>query len=426
MRHPVSRSTCLLLLAAGTALTACDRNPTAAARPAAVRAEPVNYGNAQPSAAKPFKTETIASFDDPWALTFVADDRMLLTEKPGRMWIVTRTGRKTPVSGVPAVHYEGQGGLLFVIASPRFAQDHRVYFTYSEPGEDGDGLALARATLVESSGTAALTDVSVLWRQLPRGAGGQFGGYIAFAPDGGSLFLTVGERQRFTPAQDPDQALGKILRLTLDGKPAPGNPGAGRTGATTIGIIDPPQDTQAAPTAKTRQARMPAPNLTPAETWASGFRNPYGLAFDDQGRLWETEMGPKGGDELNLIERGANYGWPVVSYGDNYDGKPIPRPATHPEFKQPVLYWNPVIAPAGFTFYRGTMFPEWRGTAFVGGLGSNSLVQLAFDGASAREVARWDMGARIRFVLTGPDGALWLLEDGSGGRLLRLSSRRAV
>lgn len=406
-------------------LTACgkaeENGPTASSAEA-----PVNYGNAKPATSKPFRTEAIATFDDPWALTFVGNDRMLVTEKPGKLWLVTKAGAKTPVGGVPVVHHEGQGGLLFVIASPTFAQDRQVYLTYAEPGEGGDGLALARATLMEGAGGASLADLSVIWRQLPRGAGGQFGGYIAFSPDGQHLFLTVGERQRFTPAQDPDQALGKILRLTLDGKPAPGNPAAGKTGATSIGIIDPPEDTVAAATAKVRQATMPAPNLTPAETWVSGLRNPYGLAFDDQGRLWETEMGPKGGDELNLIEPGANYGWPLVSYGDNYNDKPIPRPDAKPQFRQPALYWNPVIAPAGFTFYRGNMFPEWRGSAFVGGLGSNLLVQITFDGIKPREAARWDMGARIRFVTAGPDGALWVLDDGDGGRLLRLSSRRSA
>ncbi|GGB40433.1 dehydrogenase [Sphingomonas metalli] len=424
MRHRPRHRRLALLMAGAALLAGCGRTQQPA-RSAAEPAEPVNYGSARPMATKPFRTEAIASFEDPWALTFIADDRMLVTEKPGALWIVTKAGRKIPVSGVPRVHYEGQGGLLFVIASPHFAQDHRIYLTYAEPGEGGDGLALARATLVDRGDTAALTGVEVLWRQLPRGAGGQFGGYIAFSPDQRFLFLTVGERQRFTPAQDPDQALGKILRLTLDGAPAPGNPGAGRQGATRIGLIDPPEDTQAAAGAKVRTVAMPGPNLTPAETWVSGLRNPYGLAFDDQGRLWETEMGPKGGDELNLIEAGANYGWPLVSYGDNYDGKPIPRPATRPEFRQPELYWNPVIAPAGFTFYKGAMFPEWRGTAFVGGLGSSTLVQLGFDGDHPREIARWDMDARTRFVLTGPDGALWLLEDGSGGRLLRLSSRRS-
>lgn len=385
---------------------------------------PVNYGTATATATKPFKVDPVASFDSPWALAFLPDQRMLVTEKPGKLWLVTAGGAKTSVSGVPAVQFEGQGGLLFVAIAPNFAQNRHVYLTYSEPGEGGSGLALARATL-DVGGQPALEDLEVLWRQVPRGKGGQFGGYIAFSPDGQYLFLTSGERQRFTPAQDPDQALGKILRLTLDGKPAPGNPGEGKVGGTTIGVIDPPANTGAAATAAVRKVTIPGPNLTPAETWTTGHRNPYGLAFDGAGRLWATEMGPQGGDELNLIEPGKNYGWPVVSYGKNYDDTPIPSPRGNAKFQEPALYWTPVIAPAGFAFYNGNMFPKWRGSAFVGGLAATALVRVAFDGGVPREAERWDMGARIRAVMAGPDGALWLLEDGSDGRLLRLSSNRA-
>ncbi|MEI5688494.1 PQQ-dependent sugar dehydrogenase [Sphingomonas kyungheensis] len=395
--------------------------PTEQAQAAAA---PVNYGNSKPAATKPFRTVPVATFDSPWALAFLPDATMLVTEKPGRLWLVTPNGGKTAVGGVPTVHDSGQGGLLFVATAPGFAQNRQIYLTYAEPGEGGDGLTLARATLGTADGKPALQGLEVLWRQLPRGNGGQFGGYIAFSPDGQSLFLTSGERQRFTPAQDPDQALGKILRLTLDGKPAPGNPHAGQTGAATIAVIDPPANTGAAAKAPVRKVTLTTPNLTPAETWTSGHRNPYGLAFDAQGRLWETEMGPQGGDELNLIEPGRNYGWPLVSYGDNYDGTPIAKPDSRPDLQQPVLYWNPVIAPAGFAFYAGNMFPEWRGSAFVGGLASTALIRLAFDGTSAREAERWDMGARIRAVMAGPDGGLWLLEDGDSGRLLHLVGNR--
>lgn len=414
------------LLGAGAFwLTSCGAptatDATAAQKPSA----PVNYGAATAAATKPFKVKAVASFDNPWAIAFLPDQRMLVTEKTGALQLVTAAGVKTPVAGVPAVHFEGQGGLLFVATSPTFAQNRHVYLTYSEPGQGGDGLALARATLDMNGAQPTLRDLQVLWRQLPRGAGGQFGGYIAFSPDGRYLFLTSGERQRFTPAQDPDQALGKILRLTLDGKPAPGNPQAGKTGATTIGVIDPPANTGAAASAPVRKATMPGPNLTPAETWSTGHRNPYGLAFDAEGRLWETEMGPQGGDELNLIEPGRNYGWPVVSYGKNYDDTPIGSPAGNANFQEPSLYWTPVIAPAGLAFYYGNMFPEWRGSAFVGGLASTALIRIAFDGTTAREAERWDMGVRIRAVMAGPDGALWLLEDGSDGRLLRMTSLRA-
>lgn len=408
-----------------TANVSATSAPAPRSASSVLRAAPANYGDRKPVADKPFDAHPIAAFDNPWALAFLPDGRMLVTEKPGRILLVSTAGAKTAVSSVPRVHYEGQGGLLFVALSPTYAQGGSIYLTYSEPGPGGDGLALARATLDLSGGGARLRNLKVLWRQVPRGDGGQFGGYIAFSPDNRSLFLTVGERQRFTPAQDPDQPLGKVLRLTLDGKPAPGNPGAGKVGAATVTITDPPEDTLAAAHAPGRREPTGSPNLTPAETWVTGLRNPYGLAFDDAGRLWETEMGPMGGDELNLIEPGRNYGWPLVSYGDNYDGKPIPRPPTRPDLAKPVLYWNPVIAPSGFAFYRGALFPQWRGSALVGGLSSQALVRLAFDGATAREAERWDMGARIRFVASGPDGAVWLLEDGNEGRLMRLTPKRS-
>jgi len=406
-------------------LTSCGTAQPAQNITASDASEPVNYGSSTPAATKPFRIKPVATFDDPWALAFLPDHRMLVTEKPGRLWLVATTGDKTPVDGVPQVHFEGQGGLLFVATAPDFAQSRHVYLTYAEPGAGGDGLALARATLDLASARPALRDLTVIWRQLPRGAGGQFGGYIAFSPDGRHLFLTAGERQRFTPAQDADQALGKVLRLTLDGKPAPGNPGAGRTGATTLGVIDPPDNSGSAASAPARKATMPSPNLTPAETWSTGHRNSYGLAFDAEGHLWETEMGPQGGDELNLIEPGRNYGWPVVSYGKNYDDTPIASPAGNARFQQPALYWNPVIAPAGLAFYQGSMFPQWRGSAFIGGLASTALIRVTFHGMVPREAERWDMGARIRAVMAGPDGALWLLEDGADGRLLRLTSSRA-
>lgn len=412
-------------LATFSALAGCG-SPNKAADPSNTpAAAPINYGSSQPTAAKPFAVTPVATFDNPWALAFLPDRTMLVTEKPGRLWLVKPDGAKAQVANVPQVHFEGQGGLLFVATSPTFARNRQVYLTYSEPGEGGDGLALARATLDTGGAQPALTDVEVLWRQLPRGKGGQFGGYIAFSPDGRYLFLASGERQRFTPAQDPDQALGKILRLTLDGKPAPGNPGAGKVGASTIAVIDPPENTGAAAKAAGRKVTLDTPNLTPAETWSTGHRNPYGLAFDTHGRLWETEMGPQGGDELNLIEPGRNYGWPLVSYGKNYDDTPIASPKGNARFQEPALYWNPIIAPAGLTFYTGQMFPEWRDSAFVGGLASTALIRIAFDGTVPREAERWDMGNRIRAVMTGPDGALWILEDGSDGRLLRLTSKRA-
>jgi glucose/arabinose dehydrogenase len=215
---------------------------------------------------------------------------------------VTQQGQKIPVAGTPPVYWQGQNGMLGVFLSPNYATDQSIYLTYVEPGDYGGGLALARAKLNITATAARLQNFEVLWRQMPKGKGGQEGGQIAFSPDGQYLFLTVGDRQRFTPAQDPNQPEGKILRLTLDGKPAPGNPEFGKTGAATIPLIDPPRDTEAAKTAKVVSTYVfPGPNMTPAETWASGFRTPYGMAFSPTGELWEVEHGPRGGDELNLI-----------------------------------------------------------------------------------------------------------------------------
>jgi glucose/arabinose dehydrogenase len=380
-----------------------------------------NFGNAKPNPVQPFDVTPVATFDTPWAIAFLPDGHMLVTEKPGKLYLVSQTGSKQQITGVPKVHYDGQEGLLDVAVSPHFGTDHMIYITYSEPGADGSGLALARAKLAGNT----LAGLQVIWRQIPFGNGGQLGGIVTFDPSGQYLFLSVGERQRFTPAQDPNQATGKILRLTLDGKPAPGNPGAGKVGASTVTVADPPKDTIAAQTAPGRKVRLPGPNLTPAETWSTGHRNPYGLAFDAKGTLWEVEMGPMGGDELNIIKPGKNYGWPVVSNGINYDNKPIPKHDTHPEFEKPVVYWTPVIAPAGLAFYYKNMFPQWKGSAFIGGLKSQALVRVAFGGPNgAREVDRWDMGHRIRDVAVGPDGALWLIEDEDQGRLLKLTLKK--
>src|SRR6476646_4477488 len=306
----------------------------------------VNAGEQKPEASLAFTMTTVATFELPWRLAFLPDGRMLITEKVGPVWLVSQQGEKIPVGHTPPVYWEGQNGMLGVFVSPHYATDQSIYLTYAEPGDYGGGLALARAKLNATATSARLENFEVLWRQLPRGKGGQEGAAVAFTPDGQYLFLTVGDRQRFTPAQDPDQPVGKILRLTLDGKPAPGNPNFDKTGAATIPLIDPPRDTEAAKTAKPVSAyTFPGPNMTPAETWTMGHRTPYGLAFSPTGELWELEHGPRGGDELNLIEKGKNYGWPLVEFADNYDATPIPRPDTHPEFAKPAIYWVPVIAP---------------------------------------------------------------------------------
>ncbi|MGH7655070.1 MAG: PQQ-dependent sugar dehydrogenase [Gemmatimonadaceae bacterium] len=386
----------------------------------------VNAGTQTPEATLPFTMTQVATFDLPWRIAFLPDGRMLITEKVGPLWLVTQQGAKTPVTNVPAVLAQGQGGMLGVYASPNYATDQSIYLTYSEPGEpSGSSLALARAKLAISDSTASLEGLQVIWRDGERGRGGQFGAAVAFSPDKQYLFLTVGDRQRMTPAQDPNQPLGKILRLTLDGTPAPGNPHAGEVGAATVPVTDPPRNTETAKTAPVvRTYTFPGPNLTPSETWTSGHRTPYGLAFAPDGRLWELEHGPRGGDELNLIEAGKNYGWPLVSYATNYDGVPIDSPDTRPDLAKPVIYWTPVIAPGNFTFYNGAMFPQWNGDALITGMASKSLTLVTFDGkGGATPTTRWDMGHRIRDIAVAPDGAIWMLEDSKSGGLFRATPK---
>ena len=386
----------------------------------------INAGEQQPEPSLPFKMEQVATLNLPWRIAFLPDGRMLITEKVGGVQLVTQQGAKTPVKNVPPVLSKGQGGQLGVFLSPHYAKDHFVYLTYSEPGEPGgSSLALARAKLALGPDSASLEDLKVIWRDGERGDGGQFGAQIAFSPDGRYLFLTVGDRQRMTPAQDPNQPLGKILRLTLDGKPAKGNPMAGKTGAPSVPVIEPPQDTEAAKTAPVvRTYTFPGPNLTPSETWTSGHRTPYGLAFAPDGRLWELEHGPRGGDELNLLEPGKNYGWPLVSYAVNYDGVPIASPATRPDLAEPVIYWTPVIAPGNMAFYNGKMFPQWNGSALISGLGSKALLRITFDGkGGAKPAERWDIGWRVRDVEVAPDGAVWMIEDSKTGGLYRVTPK---
>lgn len=392
--------------------------------PTSARAQ-VNAGSQAPEANLPFTMTPVATFDLPWRIAVLPDGRMLITEKPGALWLVTPQGAKTPVSNVPAVLHQGQGGMLGVYLSPQYATNRQVYLTYAEPGDGGSSLALARAQLSIGQGGASLDDLQVVWRQMPKGRGGQFGAAVAFSPDGQYLFLSVGDRQRMTPAQDPDQALGKVLRLTLDGKPAPGNPNAGKVGAASVPLIEPPRDTEVAKTARVVSTyTFPEPNQAPAETWSTGHRTPYGLAFSPDGRLWEVEHGPRGGDELNLIEPGKNYGWPLVSYSVNYNGVTIPSPDTRPDLTKPLIYWTPVIAPGSLTFYNGSLFPQWRGSALIGGMASQTLNRITFDGKGGAATAeRWNVGVRVRDVAVASDGALWLIEDATPGRLFRVTPR---
>lgn len=349
------------------------------------------------SSAAPFAATPVATFDEPWAMTFMPDGRLLVTEKKGVLKLVTIGGKSGAVSGVPKVAYAGQGGLGDVLLHPQFAKNGLVYLSYAEAGGGGaQGAAVARARLaLDADGGGRLLDTMVIWRQEPKVQGnGHYGHRLAFGVDG-KLWITSSERQKFTPAQDMASNLGKILRLNDDGSLPADNPFAKDGGIA-------------------------------AQVWSLGHRNVLGIAFDASGRLWAHEMGPKGGDELNLIERGANYGYPIVSNGNHYDGRDIPDHPTRPEFKAPKASWNPVISPAGLVIYSGTLFPQWRGDGLIGGLSSTSLIRIRFDGESAREAARYDMGERIREVEQGPDGAIWLLEDGDGGRLLKLTPRASA
>ena len=385
-----------------------------------------NAGALPPTPSPPFQLTKVAQFDLPWRIAFLPDGRMLVTEKTGKLFLANQSGHKLEVTGVPPVLHESQNGLLGVYLAPSYSNDGAIYLTYSEPGPipGTSSLALARATLKTGTGTAALEGLQVIWRDPIKGKGGQVGAALAFSPDQKFLFLTAGDRQRFTPAQDPNQPAGKILRLTLDGKPAPGNPMEGQTGARTVAVIDPPRDTEAAkrvPVVRTHA--FDGPNLTPSETWSTGHRTPYGLAFAPDGRLWELEHGPRGGDELNLIEPGKNYGWPLVSYAVNYNGVPIASPDAHPDLAKPVIYWTPIFAPGGLMFYNGAMFPAWKGSAFAAGLASRALHRIEVDGASATPAEHWTVGFRVRDVAQAPDGALWLIEDDSEGGLYRLTPK---
>ena len=396
-----------------------------------VAAQP-NAGAQALEASLPFNMAQVTTFNLPWRIAFLPDGRMLVTEKVGPVWLVTPQGVKRPVLNYPAALYGGQGGMLGIYVSPTYATDQSVYLTYSEPGTiggiSGSSLALAKAKLVLNDAgtppTASLEGLKVIWRDGARGRGGQFGAAVAFAPDGKSLFLTVGDRQRFTPAQDPNQPLGKILHLTLDGKPAPGNPYAGKTGAQSVGIINPPADTEAAKTAPVVYTyTYPGKNLTPSEVWTTGHRTPYGLAFAPDGHLWEIEHGPKGGDELNLIEPGKNYGWPLARFAVNYNNVPIPGFDTQPTMNKPVIYWTPVIAPGNIAFYKGNVFPAWNGNLLIGGMATTSLSRIVVNGTTATPAERWNVGKRIRDVAVAPDGTVWLLEDSATGGLIKVTPK---
>ncbi len=353
------------------------------------------------SAKRPFTVTEIAEFSTPWAMAFLPGSGVpltntaLLTEKEGKLWLVDVTnGRKTAISGVPSVVVAGQGGLGDVMPHPDFAGNRRVYLSYVEGGEGGtSGAVLGYGTLDLSNAAApALRDFKVIWRQQPKVSGdGHFSHRMAFGPDG-LLYLSSGERQKMVPAQDLSGNLGKILRLTPEGGPALGNPWAERGGIA-------------------------------AEFWTIGHRNVLGISFSPDGRLWTSEMGPQGGDEINLIVAGRNYGWPRVSNGSHYGGGEIPDHKPGDGYEAPKVWWTPSISPGALMIYTGDKFPDWKGDALVGALSGKAFIRVDIDGDKARKADNWPMGERIRAVDQGPDGSVYLIED--GGRLLRLDPAAA-
>ena len=366
------------------------------------------------SSAGDLRIERLATLEYPWGMALLPDGRLLITEKPGRLRIWANGKLSEPVQGVPRVIYRGapaeQGGLLDVEVDPDFARNQLVYLSYSEASEQqstdiaetGDGRfggfldmsdnilrggAVARGRLEGNQ----LRDLQVIWRQVPKTVGrGHFGNRLIFAPDG-KLFITSGERMRFDPAQSLASNLGKIVRINTDGSLPNDNPFVGKEGAR-------------------------------GDIWSYGHRNILAAAIDpSSGQLWAFEMGPLGGDELNLVQPGKNYGWPLVSNGDNYSGPMIPDHPTRKEFQAPVRTWTPVISPSGAVFYTGSLFTGWRGSALVGGLSSQALIRLTLDGERVAIEERVDMKRRIRDVIQTPDGAILLIVDDKNGDLLRLT-----
>lgn len=340
-------------------------------------------------------TEIAHDFDNPWAVAFLPDRRMLVTEKlKGRLLVVAPNGgAATPVSGVPKVDGRGQGGLLDVTLAPDYGTSSAVYLSYYEPREGGNGLAVARARFTDGP-NPSLAELKVVFRMQPTlDSTMHAGGRLVFAPDG-NLFITLGERSILkgrVQARDLASDFGKIVRIRPDGSVPEDNPFVNQKGAR-------------------------------PEIWTRGHRNVLGAALDERNRLWVAEMGPRGGDELNLIERGKDYGWPTIGYGEEYSGEPIHQQTQAEGLEQPVYYWDPVISPGALAIYNGKLFPEWKGNGFIAGLSSQALVRLvlAGDRVVGEERLLTERGERMRDVTQGPDGALYVLTDGAGGKLLKI------
>ena len=344
--------------------------------------------NPKPVALPARQVDVAQGLEHPWGLAFLPDGRMLVTERPGRLRIVSRDGKLSePLAGVPEVREGGQGGLLDVALSPAFEQDRLVYLSFSEPGDGGASTAVARGRL----GERGLEGTQTIWRQQPKSdSTAHWGSRLVFRPDG-TLFVTLGDRGTREYAQDLSTTLGKVVRINPDGTIPRDNPFVGRNGVR-------------------------------PEIWSYGHRNAQGATLDARGQLWTVEHGARGGDELNSPQSGRNYGWPVITYGVDYSGAKIGEGTARPGMEQPIYYWDPVIAPSGATFYTGNAFPEWRGDLLVGSLSPGGLVRLRLiDGRVADE---WhytiDPGERVRNVRQRPDGMIYILTDNPRGRIIRL------
>jgi glucose/arabinose dehydrogenase len=355
---------------------------------------PANAQQNLDSSAGPLRVETLArGLQNPWGLAVLPDGRYLVTERPGRLRIVAADGALSPpVANVPTVFASGQGGLLGLALDPAFATNRTIFFSYAEPGDGGAGTAVARARLVEGA-APRLDEVTVIFRENRKSQGGRhFGSRLVFAPDG-TLFVTLGDRGDPPRSQNLADHAAKIVRITRDGAAAPGNPFAGRADAR-------------------------------PEIFSYGHRNMQAATLDAQGRLWVVDHGARGGDEVNRVQAGRNYGWPVISYGREYSGFSIGEGTAKAGMEQPLFYWDPSIAPSGATFYSGKLIPAWRGNLLVGALRGALVSRVTVEGDRVQEAERLNLRARIRDVVEAPDGAILLLTDEGDGRILRLTPAR--